>query len=219
MSRARQARLLARPTARLASWRALPAAGAVAAAIVQFDGPHVIELRLAAIALCVAAAFMLDDPAAQSLAASPTPLLFRRLLRIALLLPLIAGLWAIVLWRAGEKFTTALTLELLTMLVVTLAAAAIAAPLVPDGRGGLAAAPALLTLLAAALLVLPAGWTLFAHDPADPAWQSSHTRWALVLVTAVATLLAASRDPANPRARPARLRRFVAKRIDSAPRP
>lgn len=209
MTRARQARLLARPTARLASWRALPAAGAVALAMLQLGGPPVIELRMSAVALCIGAAFVLDDPAAQSLAASPTPLLFRRLLRTALLLPLVAGLWAIVLWCAGESFTTALTLELLTMLVVTLAAAALAAPLVPDGRGGLAAAPVLLIVLAAALLMLPPAWTLFALDPADPAWQASHLRWTLLLAAAAAIFLAASRDPANPRTWPARLPRFT----------
>ena len=207
MTRAGQARLLVRPTARLASWSALPAADAVALAMLQFDAPQVIELRLAAIALCVGAAFVLDDPAAQSLAASPTPLLFRRLLRIVLLVPLVGVLWAVVLWHAGASFTTALTLELATMLVVTLAAAALAAPLAPDGRGGLAAAPALLITLTAALLLLPAGWTLFVADPADPAWETSHLRWALLLGAAVAAFLAASRDPANPRARVGRLRR------------
>lgn len=206
MSRARQARLLARPTVRLASWRALPFAGAVAVAMVQFDAPHVIELRLAAIALCIGAAFVLDDPAAQSLAASPTPLLFRRLLRTTLLLPLVGGLWAIVLWRAGESYASALTLELAAMLAVTLAAAAAATARAADGRGGLAAAPALLIMLSTALLALPAAWTLFAGGPADPAWDASHVRWALVLAVAVAAFLAASRDPADPRARPAGLR-------------
>ena len=209
MSRARQACLLAGPTARLASWRAVPAAGAVGVATVQLGGPQVIELRLAAIALCLAAAFVLDDPAAQSLAASPSPLLFRRLLRTTLLLPLVAGLWAIVLWHAGESATTALTIELATMLAVVLAAAAAATPWVADGRGGLAAAPTLLIMLAAALLVLPAAWTLFARDPADPAWEAAHIRWALVLALAVATLLVASRDPANRRPRPDGLRRFA----------
>ncbi|MBW3652254.1 MAG: ABC transporter [Actinobacteria bacterium] len=211
MIRARQARLLARPTARLASWSALPAAAVVAIAMLELDGPRVVELRLAAVALCIGAAFVLDDPAAQSLAASPTPLLFRRLLRIALLLPLVGALWAVVLWRAGETLATALTLELATMLVVTLAVAALAAPLVADCRGGLAAAPALLVLLAAALLVLPARWTLFAAGPGDPGWEASHIRWALLLATAAAAFLIASRDPAASLARSG-LRRFASAR-------
>jgi fluoroquinolone transport system permease protein len=197
MTRARHARLLVRPTVRLASWRALPAAGALAVAMVHFfSAPPVIELRLAAIMLCVAAAFVLDDPAAHTLAASPTPLLLRRLLRTTLLLALLAALWMIVLWSAGEHIMTALTLELVTMLVVTLAAATVATPRIPDGRGGIAAAPALLIILSA-LLLLPATWTLFAHDPDDPAWQASHLRWALLLAIAVAAFLATSRDPAN----------------------
>lgn len=202
-----QARLLAGPTVRLASWRALPAAGALAVAMVYFfSAPTVIELRLAAIMLCLGAAFVLDDPAAQTLAASPTSLLVRRLLRTTLLLALLAVLWMIVLWSAGEHVMSALTLELVTMLVVTLAAATVAIPRIPDGRGGVAAAPTLLIILSAALLLLPGAWTLFAHDPADPAWQASHARWALLLVIAVTTFLAASRDPAHRHARPTRLR-------------
>lgn len=207
MSRGRHARLLVGPTVRLASWRALPAAGALAVAMVHFSSaPPVLELRLAAIALCVAAAFVLDDPAAQTLAASPTPLLFRRLLRTTLLLALLAALWMIVLWSAGEHVMTALTLELATMLVVTLAAAVVATPRISDGRGGVAAAPALLIILTAALLLLPTAWTLFARDPADPAWQASHVRWALLLAIAAAAFLAASRDPAKRHTRPPRLR-------------
>ena len=207
MRRARHARLLVRPTVRLASWRALPAAGVLALAMVHFfSAPTVIELRLAAIMLSVAAAFVLDDPAAQTLAASPTPLLVRRLLRTTLLLPLVAALWMIVLWSAGEHVMTALTLELVTMLVITLAAATAATPRIPDGRGGVAAAPALLIILTAAVLLLPAGWTLFADDPTDPAWEISHVRWALLLAIALTTFLAASRDPAHARPRPANVR-------------
>lgn len=210
MSRVRQARLLARPTVRMASWRALPAAGAIAVAMLHVSSaPAVIELRLAAIALCVGAAFVLDDPAAQTLAASPTSLLFRRLLRTTLLLALLAALWMIVLWRAGENVMTALTLELVTMLVVTFAAAAVATTRIPDGRGGVAAAPVLLIILTAALLLLPTAWTLFARDPADPAWEASHIRWALLLAIATAAFLAASRDPASRRGRSRGARRLA----------
>lgn len=202
-----QSRLLVGPTVRLASWRALPAAGALAVAMVYFfSAPTVIELRLAAIMLCLGAAFVLDDPAAQTLAASPTPLLVRRLLRTTLILAPLAALWMIVLWSAGEHVMTALTLEFVTMLVVTLAASTVATPRIPDGRGGVAAAPTLLIVLSAALLLLPGAWTLFARDPADPAWQASHARWALLLAIAVTTFLATSRDPANRHARPTRLR-------------
>jgi hypothetical protein len=112
----------------------------------------------------------------------------------------------IVLWNADEPVMTALTLELVTMLAITLAAAAVATPHIPDGRGGIAAAPTLLITLTAALLLLPATWTLFAHDPAHPAWQASHLRWALLLTIALTTFLTASRDPAERHARPATLR-------------
>ena len=85
------------------------------------------------------------------------------------------------------------------MLAVTLAAAAIAARIRGDGRGGVAAGPALLTLLAAAFLLLPPRWGLFPMGPGDPLWTAAHQRWALILLAGVLGLLWASRDPAHKR--------------------
>ena len=199
MTRARQALLLAAPSLRATPWLPLLPAGALALAVLRFDGPVLLELRLAAIALCVGAAFVLDDPASETLATSPAPLLFRRLVRIGLVLPLVALLWALTLRYAGTGFDAALTLELAAMLAVTLAAAAFATPRLADGRGGPAAAPALLVFLGACTFALPDAWTLFAEGPNDPRWAGSHVRWAVVLVAAVAGLLYASLDPARAR--------------------
>ena len=199
MKRARQAVVLVMPSLRAMAWLPLLPAGALALAVLSFDGPVLLQLRLAALALCVGAAFVLDDPAAETLATSPSSLPFRRLVRVALVLPLVAALWALVLWYAGTGFDAALTLELAAMLAVTLAAAAFAIPRLADGRGGAAAAPSLLVLMGASTFALPDAWTLFAQGPSDPRWAGSHARWTVVLLAAVAGLVYASLDPARSR--------------------
>jgi hypothetical protein len=103
--------------------------------------------------------------------------------------------------------TAALTLELAAILAATLAIAAVAAPLVPDGRAGVAAVPTLLVVLATAALALPDRWTLFAGGPHDPRWVSSHQRWGAVLVLALLAFLYASLDPGRPRLRARLVRR------------
>ena len=207
MTRARQAILLARPSVRTAAWVAVLPAGVLGLGVLTLDGPVVLELRLAAVALAAGAAFVLDDPAAETIAASPTPLLFRNLLRAALALPLVAALWTVLLLYADVAPAWALTLELAAMLAATLAIAALAAPLVPDGRGGVAAAPALLVLLGAAALALPDGLTLFAAGPLDARWGASHERWASVLVAAILAFVYASLDPGRARLLALRARR------------
>ena len=199
MTRARQAILLAWPSLRTAAWVAVLPVGALGLGVLTLDGPVVLELRLAAVALAAGAAFVLDDPAAETIAASPTPLLFRNLLRAALALPSVAVLWVLLLLYADAAPAWALTLELAAMLAATLAIAALAAPLVPDGRGGIAAAPALLVLLGAAALALPDGFTLFAAGPFDVRWDASHERWASILVAAVLAFVYASLDPGRAR--------------------
>jgi len=209
MTRVRQARLLAWPLVRTVPWLSLPGAGVVGIGVLSLDGPTVLKLRFAAIALCAAAAFALDDRAADLAAVSPTPLLFRRALRVALVLGIIAALWGLVLWYAGDGFHAGLTLELAAMLAVTLAAAAVAAPFTADGRGGIVAGPALLTLLATAALALPDSWTLFAPGSADPRWAASQQRWGAILAVALLTLAGASRDLCRPPLLDARVSRWI----------
>lgn len=198
MTRLRQAGLLVGPSLRTVAWPALVPAALLGLAILQLDGDRVVLLRLAAVALCVAAAFALDDPAAETTAAAPAPLLFRRALRLALVLPLVGVAWALLLGAGGPVPEGGLTLELAAMLAFALAASAWAAAYVADGRGGLAAAPVLLVALAAAAIALPERWTLFA-GAADPRWTAAHARWTAVLVLALLALLAASVDPGRPR--------------------
>ncbi|MCA1679433.1 MAG: hypothetical protein LC777_11015, partial [Actinobacteria bacterium] len=53
---------------------------------------------LGGLALCTGAAFILDDPARSTVAATPMTLARWRLLRIALALPLLLGVWSASLW-------------------------------------------------------------------------------------------------------------------------
>lgn len=191
----RHAALLVRPTLRSASWTPLAAGGALALAFLALTDPGLAQLRLAAIALCVGAAFALDDAAATTVASAPTPLWARHALRLGLALVPLALLWALVWWLADEA-SWAVSLELGAMLALTMAAAALAAQIRGDGRGGVAAGPALLALLSGGYLLLPAHLGLFPAGPEDPFWASAHERWALVLVAGLLGLLTAGRDPA-----------------------
>ena len=195
----RKVAMLVRPTAHSLAWTPLASGGALALALLALTDQGLTELRLAGIGICVGAAFILDDAAAVTVAYSPTTLLARRSLRIALALAPLAALSALLSWFAGSAASLGVSLELAAMLAVTLAAAAIAARIRGDGRGGVAAGPALLTLLAAAFLLLPPRWGLFPAVPRDPSWTAAHQRWALILLAGVLCLLRASRSPARKR--------------------
>ena len=106
-------------------------------------------------------------------------LLLRRTLRVVLLLPATAAWWVAVVWRIRAVHpglplpVAALTLEAAALLAVTLALAAAGSHLAPERRGGVVAAPALLTLATAAFL-LPAQVTLYAQ-PGSAAARTAPT--------------------------------------------
>ncbi len=160
-----------------------------------------------ATALSAGAAFVLDDDAGAAAAATPTSLARRRLLRIALALPLLCGAWAASLWFAtpadatlfGPDARGGLSVQFAAMLAVTLAGSGLALRIVPEGRAGWAGVVAPFLLLAVAYW-LPERWTLLA-TPGDGAWAASQLRWIALLVVALAVLAWASRDPAARRPR------------------
>jgi len=213
--RLRQARLLAAPTVRTIGWPALLGGGLIGLALVvagRLGSADAAPLArwpgLAALALCLGAAWLLDDAASFTVAASPTPLALRRLLRIALALPLLASVWAVELWYAtggagdllfGPTARGALSLEFAAMLAFTLALSSLALRVLPDGRAGFAGIVAPFALLALAAL-LPSRWTLLVL-PGDSAWTASHLRWATILAAGVLVLAWTSREPRhrNPR--------------------
>lgn len=168
----------------------------------------IIPMRMAALVLCLGAVFLLDDPAAVTVASVPAPLMYRRSLRLVLVVPLVAAAWAGLLVyvlvhtkslihrdMAGLLPIWGLTLEMVAMMMAGLAIAALANRWVADGLGGVAAGPVLVVLLGAAMF-LPHRWTLFPGSMDDPQWTAAHVRWAVIAVFATLLFAHFSRDPA-----------------------
>ncbi len=169
----------------------------------------VTMLRFAAIGLAIGLAFVLDDPAAVTIATLPTPRHVLAALRVAPAVVLATAVWTLA-W-VGCRFALdaeagpllpygGLLLELLALLAVTfwLAGTRWGNETV---RGGVLAAPALVLLLIAAAL-LPDSAAVF-PPPGTDRWDGSRWVWAAVLAAGLAGLARTGREPA-PRSRPAR---------------
>lgn len=182
------------------------------------SGPATLPIRMAALALCLGAVFVLDDPAAVTVASVPSSLRYRRSLRMALIAPLIATAWAgqlayvvlhttSLLHRDTEGLFPfwSLTLEMVAMMMTGLAIAALATRRGAEGLGGVAAGPTLLLLFGASMF-LPHRWTLFPASLDDPQWVAAHVRWAIIAVLATLLFAYFSRDPAARRTVRPRLR-------------
>ena len=194
--------------ARTIAWPALLAGAVACAGVVALAGlTDALSARsrwpgLGALALCAGLAFLLDDAAESTVAASPTSLARRRLLRIALALPLVCAVWAGSLWYAtsvdgapfGPDARQGLSLQFAAMLAVTLGASAVALRVAQGERGGWTAVFVLFGLLVAAFYA-PHRWTLLVGTD-DPAWPAAQQRWLVLLALGVLTLVFASRDPA-----------------------
>lgn len=217
--RSKQALLLVRPTIRTIRWAAL-LGGAAAAQLVLWaakgelskGGPiPLLPMRLAAVLLCLGAAFVLDDDAGATVEAAVASLMLRRGLRLALTVPVVGIAWGAALWAASRLAASGrgtgsvappslpvagLAIEAAALLGVTLAAGAVATRSLGHGKGGVAAGP---TLLAFVMAVLSLGryWPLFPAASSEPGWAAAHARWALVLVAATIVLAAFSLDPAR----------------------
>ena len=201
-----------RPTLRAMPWRPLLAAAASAGVAVWLINPAAGEarglmaLRVTGLLLAAGAAFGIDDPAEATVAASPTPLAVRRAHR---LFPL--GVAWVLLWAlagvtiGGEAPRVPLaipTVEAGAMLALALAAAALAAPHVPERRGGFVAGPALTLAMVGVLMAqhfYPRWATLFALSPEEPEWDAARIRWIVLLAAALVALAATSLDPARAR--------------------
>lgn len=213
----RTAALSLRPVVRSIRWGPLVGAGAAATAMVWLMGPDrpnpptsLSSLRLAAFLLCAGAAFALDDQAADTLAPSPTTLLARRGVRLAVVVAGAGLLWAALIAVAGVAApagqgpipAAAATIEAAALVAFTLTSAVVACRWAPHGLGGIAGGPALtLAVLAAYLgqMRWPRHLTVFPLGPGDPNWEAAHRRWWVVLAVALAVMVAESLDPARRR--------------------
>jgi hypothetical protein len=156
-------------------------------------------MQAAAILLAGGVAFTLDDPAAEILAASPTPLSRRRSLRLLLVAPPVTLLWALLLtWQGteGSEETLALTLLLAGLVGLSLAVSGVAGRTswLP-GRGGLVAPPAILVLVFSSGVV-PRRWRPLPLGDVPGGWTQIYIRWAAAAAVGALVLLMSSRDPA-----------------------
>ena len=202
LTRARQALDLTRPTARVVSWGPALFAAVVGLGYVALEAPgayidyRILVLRLAALGLALGAAFVLDDPTEETLGHVPTPLLLRRALRIALVLPLVTAAWIALVNAAGTVRPRQggplpvgdLTIEAATLLAVALCAACAGSRFTSDRLGGIVAAPVVLALVAAAMF-LPADQKMILGSPVDVRWHDAHEWWLGVLAVSGALFL------------------------------
>jgi len=208
LTRANQVVQLVRPTARAMPWGPLLIAGLLGAGYVRLQAPdryvdHVIwVMRLAGLFICVGAAFILDDPTEDTIGHVPTPLILRRLLRVALALPAAGLLWLLSIGLAGsipDRYggplpVNDLTLEASAVFVVALAASSLGARLASDRLGGIVASPIVLALVAVALF-LPEDQRLIIGSPHDPYWDKAHTTWKLALAIGGGAFVFLNGDP------------------------
>jgi hypothetical protein len=152
----------------------------------------------AAAALAVAAVGLLDDPARQQAAASPTPLALRWGVRLAVGLPVLGLAWLSVVVLAtdggapfGPAARAGLTLQAAALVTLTLGVGAV---LVRRGLEDRARLPAMLVplVLTSASALLPDRLALMAL-PGSPAWDPSLGRWTVLLAAGAIALAWASR--------------------------
>lgn len=221
------ARWVIAPTLRSVRWGEPAAAAMVGLAIVALvaarasgaeataGGSPVLPLRVLALFAAAGVAYVVDDPAGSTLAASPTTRAWRRGTRVV-----VAALGAGALWVGALLILTAwgqslpagaaggLALEAAALAAVAVAVALWAGDRAPDGRGGSVAAPALLVGMLAALVIQrlqPRLLTLLPFSPDDPSWVPAHGWWALILSLAALVVVRCCQDPATPRGVAARM--------------
>ncbi|WP_193241917.1 ABC transporter [Streptomyces phaeolivaceus] len=193
---------LVRPTARSLPWTLFAAGWALGLLIAavpllfSLDLPAEVLvnlLRVAALCGAVGTAFVLDDPARHTTGVPPVPRPLRQALRVAVVLPVCAAWWALVLAvvRAGADPGQwaalppgAVTVEAGALTASALALAAAAVRFGATRTPGPAVAGAVLVLPVAAGVFLPSHLALFV-PPGDPRWADAHVLWAGCLTAAL----------------------------------
>lgn len=166
---------------RAVHWRPIIGAAAIAGLLTRTDVPAVLVIAVLATGL----SYVLDDPAAVILDATPTGRTRRTIARLGLTVSLAAALWLGAVhpvWslRSSAPAAGPADLAMAALAAVVLAAAAM--------RGGVAAAPV-------GLAVGLAGSSL-----PDPWWLAvtpgQSRNWVIVLAVSTVLVITASRDPA-----------------------
>jgi len=182
---------------RAVSWRPLVVvglAGPVFVALATDQDAVLLRARVAGIGLGAVAAYVLDDPAASTLASSPTSLATRWAVRLGGgLMVATAGWAAIVLAAAGHVPVRAMSLEVAAYLAVGFAVAALSFRLVSETVGGIVGT-VMVGIVATSGLVARVTWWPVPDSPLEP----GATRQLVVVVAVALGILAlSSRDPAR----------------------
>ena len=150
-------------------------------------------LRAAAMLLAASLGSCLDDPTEDTVAAAPTPLPVRRILRLAPATLVVTVTWIACVAAAGRSSTTVgLTLMLGGLGASGVAVAAIVVRRLPQ-RGTLTGASATL-VVALSIMRLPDRWTML-PDPATGLGPAPTLRWVAAIAVGITALAYSSRDP------------------------
>ena len=144
-------------------------------------------------------AFVIDDPAAITVASTPPSLLARRMSRVLVAVVALAAWWTILVATAQARFgplpVRAMSIQLTGLVAIALAVAAVAAVAGLTERDGLAGATASMIVYGLTLAPLPS-WSPMPRSPGTP---GTATRWLVVTAISAAVFLWTSRDPASNR--------------------
>jgi hypothetical protein len=176
-------------------------AAALAFVVVGSRGGAPLRLSVSGAAVAAAAAFLVDDPAAETLAASPRSLPVRRCQRV-MIAALAAGVWwsvaaVVAAHAAGSLPLRDRPLEMATLVVLALAGAALARQAGDGTPGGIAGAVVAVAIYATTYLP-PEPWLPFPRAAGAP---GATPRLLATFVVAACGLTHTSRDPARRRAR------------------
>jgi hypothetical protein len=182
-------------------WSPLAIAAAVATAVViaQRNASAAKPLEAISIVLASALGYLFDDPASDTLDASPRSLLRRRLDRVGCALIPTASLWTALVWiqrPADSNELSALTAMFAGLVGLSLGAAGIACRRLPAGRGGLYVGPALLALLIVST-TFPPRWRPLPLGDIPGGWTAIELRWTTAAVVGSVLCLWSSRDRAR----------------------
>ena len=155
-----------------------------------------LTMHLAQLGLAGAAAFLLDDPAAELTGVAPPPLWRRRAPRVVVGLTAVAAAWVVVLLASVGAPRGALSLEIGVLVVAALAASSVVASRGEPEPGTTVAPTVLLAGLAPVLVVGLLGRPVFLSDAGQVVPQGLTTGWVVAGVVAAVVLIVSCRDPA-----------------------
>jgi len=216
MNRLTTYRVAIGPTARSMAWTPLCASAVLSLSVVvgmtltrRPELPQILMVvRLAGVLLSLGAPFVLDDPAAATVASAPLTLLERRGLRGGLAFAAVLPVWALILGYAAVRMDGGLPLAAFTLETSAWLAFSFVVAAASIARGHIGGPSGAVALLLAhwSLPLIPERWSPLAGAPGQPGWGSAHLRWGAVLVAALCVTIVLSLDPARAKMR-ARLRR------------